>query len=864
MLPLACGLFLPASAATPSAANSYVTSGLVSLYDGTKNSQGGHNLNATVWEDLVSGYDLTVVKDSKSYFTNDGYHLNTAKCTFPTQIKDLINGNSFTVELLVKDFSPLATKYNNILTSSNDYLALFRRGETDALEFKYANEAASKRPKLPGAQNTLQNVLISITYTVGGNCTIYYNGVKQSTTASASAMGANDLFIGHTDSTRSFEMLYRSMRFYNRALSEAEVQANAVVDGMMNASNPGYVQIAQPVTNIVGDVAMTREINSTEELSAMMAGEKLPAAAIYTVNDQLKVLDETGSAFADFDEVLSETNYQILPIVIPVDSATVDALTDHLKKINFSDVCVLSDSPALVNLARTKLPTLRGAIDFTEKYKDSTALTETDCNDIRRIVKTNAAATALLPASLATRETVQYLYDGQVTSWVRISDTPDATERYHALLSGAVGVISDDTQGLLAIACEELTQSTMTRTPLNVGHRGIPSQAPENTIEGSLRAFELGANCIEMDIYLTTDGKIVVMHDSTTGRTCNKDLTVESSTWAQLSSVLVNKGFENDPTYKNCRIPLLEDYFKAFQGKDCRLFIEIKSNKTDIVPALKTLINQYDMYAQCSVITFKTSIMTAMREKYPEMSLGCLSDTIALDETDSDLDMKTVMNFIGAYNGTINPSKSVGCGQKALRASLMRGIGIFPYTYKGDISVYKNHFIWGYSALTGNNAESLGPCVLDFASTVASQTIQPGEAVDLSMAINTYNRDAIEPNDMKILFLDGKDCVTMNGHTLTAQKDGTASVVLGYTYSINGTPVSVYTQPIVLTIESEIPEEDVPPTPDSTPNPSNPSDPSDEPQKGAPIGLIVSIAAASVVVIVAAVGGVLVLRKKKH
>ena len=137
----------------------------------------------------------------------------------------------------------------------------------------------------------------------------------------------------------------------------------------------------------------------------------------------------------------------------------------------------------------------------------------------------NKAYTAVLNASALTQENVQQLYGLLVTTWVYAADELDTVAAYDAILSGAVGIISDDTATLLDVACNKLPENTMTRMPLNVGHGGMPAYAPINTLEGSIAAYEAGADCIEMDLMLTKDGVVIANHDATT-TTCNKELTV--------------------------------------------------------------------------------------------------------------------------------------------------------------------------------------------------------------------------------------------------------------------------------------------------------------------------------------------------
>ncbi len=779
----------------------YVSDGLVSLYSGIKSGE-----QEAVWEDLIGDNDLPVNVSDKSYFNDAGLYVKGAQHNFPQPIVDLVNSNAFTVELSFDEFVSIGGSFNTFLNSKNDHFALFRRNSNDVLEFKFAANPGNERPTVPDGLNLIDHGTIAVTFEVGGKCCIYVDGDLMAEVAAPKAMGADNLFIGHAEGSKLFETTYRAIRFYNRVLTAEEIAQNAAADGTYGGSETGettptYISVAQPGTNIVGDVAITREVNSEAELTAMMAGKNLPAAAIYTVNDKLEILNGEGKAFSTFSEVLTTTEYKILPILIPSNTAAVDALATFVKTSKFSDFMILSEDAALVNTARTKMPTVRGAVDFTKAMDGVPNLTKERCLEIRRVVKSNAASVAVLPAAFARQEMVQYLYDNQINVWVRAADAMDEPTAYDALLSGAVGVISDDTATLLALACG-LPENTMTRQPLNVGHRGIPSKAPENTIEGALYAFEHGADCIEIDVYLTKDGEVVVMHDGTTGRTCNKDLPVEASTWAQLSELYVNKGYENHESYKNCRIPRLEDYLGCFQGTNCRLFIEIKSNKTEIVPAIKRLVDQYDMYGQCSVITFNVGIMETMRRDYPEMSVGALCSGY-LDEVDSDADMKAVMSFIGKTNATLNPSYS-GYGENAIRAALIRGIGVFPWTFRGNDSVYRNHFIWGYSGLTGDNADVLKRYVKSVVYT-NSQKLKADQTRDMELLVTYYDRrDGRLAADVTVL--SGGELITVEGSKITAGAiSGEVIILLSHTYRLGDQDVTLYTQPLTLTIDGMAP-----------------------------------------------------------
>ena len=124
------------------------------------------------------------------------------------------------------------------------------------------------------------------------------------------------------------------------------------------------------------------------------------------------------------------------------------------------------------------------------------------------------------------------------------------------------------------------------------------------------------------------------------------------------------------------------------------------------------------------------------------MSVGALCGGYP-DETDSDADMRGVMNFIGKYNATLNPSYS-GYGENAIRAALIRGIGVYPWTFAG--SSYNQYFTWGYSGLTGNTAGVLNRHTKRLTLTGAADgdSVSVGESLTLTLTAETYKRESAD------------------------------------------------------------------------------------------------------------------------
>ncbi len=833
---LLSSLAFPSSAA--GIADGYAQ-GIVSLYDGVQNTRDGHDPDAEVWEDLVGGNDLPITVDAVNRFNDEGLHLKSARHFFPQAIVNLVNGREFTVEMFLGELISLGNEFNTFINSSNDNFSLFRRLNTDALEFKFAANAPAERPTVAGALEMLPGSLVSVTYKVGGKTVIYVNGKKAAEASSPNAMGANDLFLGHPDVSRNYETTFRSVRFYDRALTAAEVLQNAQNDGVASdmPDAPDYVSVAQPATAIVGDIALVRRIDSAEELDTVVGSANKPSSVILRLNASAEITDADGGKICTVAEYLKKSNREILPIFETEDESAVNALSPVLSGLQFRDCAVMSKNPAVVRAARTAMPQIRGILDFTDTYAGKTALTAADLTSIRKSVKENLAYVAVLPLSAARKEAVQALYDSVVNVWVSAPDVPSETERYDALLSGALGVISDATDALLDSAAA-LPQHSMTRVPLNIGHRGLPSSYPENTLESAIAAYEAGADVVELDIYLTTDNEIVIMHDANTGRTCDRDLVIEKSTLGQLKSLTVNKGYENDGEKNYFEIPTLREYFEYFRDTDCRFFIEIKSAKPAIVPLMADLIEEYGMYDRCGVISFDANQLRETGLRYPEMSVGFLCSGI-LDEIDSDADMKSVMSSIGKLNATLNPSFS-GYGSGAIRAALLRGVAVYPWTFDGAAS--NSYMLWGYSGLTSNTATAMTNFIRTLSVTCDTEATV-GNTVPLLAQTTTYGRKTEEAKAAYTV-LAGNDIAKIEGNQITFTGEGTFTF---YASAENTRSIrySLFTQPITITVKAAetVPETAAPAAEDPGKNP-------DSDQTGSVLLIVGAVLGAAVIALI--------------
>lgn len=157
-----------------------------------------------------------------------------------------------------------------------------------------------------------------------------------------------------------------------------------------------------------------------------------------------------------------------------------------------------------------------------------------------------------------------------------------------------------------------------------IAHRGASYIAPENTRASVKLAWELGAEAAEVDIRLTADNKIVVIHDATTRRTGNMNKTILKSSYNELSNIDVGS-FKSD-NYTDERIPLLDQLLDEIpDGKI--LFIEIKSG-TEILKPLKELIYNKQFTSKLIIIAFDFETICKAKQIMPDIPAYWLLSSI--------------------------------------------------------------------------------------------------------------------------------------------------------------------------------------------------------------------------------------------
>lgn len=106
-------------------------------------------------------------------------------------------------------------------------------------------------------------------------------------------------------------------------------------------------------------------------------------------------------------------------------------------------------------------------------------------------------------------------------------------------------------------------------------HRGASGYAPENTLEAFELAVQQQADGVELDVQMSRDGELVVIHDETIDRVCDGTGDVRGYTLSELKGFHANRAF---PQYKNAKIPTLREVYELLKDTGLTVNVELKTS----------------------------------------------------------------------------------------------------------------------------------------------------------------------------------------------------------------------------------------------------------------------------------------------
>ncbi len=152
------------------------------------------------------------------------------------------------------------------------------------------------------------------------------------------------------------------------------------------------------------------------------------------------------------------------------------------------------------------------------------------------------------------------------------------------------------------------------------GHRGICALYPENTMLSYRKAVEAGVDQIEIDVNMTRDRKLVLMHDCYVDRTTERSGPIRSYTLDQIK--MMDAGSHKDYAYRGEKVPEFKELLEFIADTDVTLNVEIKDDTLEAVDATVRELFDYGMQDKFVIACFDANIIQYAHQKYGVMTQG--------------------------------------------------------------------------------------------------------------------------------------------------------------------------------------------------------------------------------------------------
>lgn len=157
-----------------------------------------------------------------------------------------------------------------------------------------------------------------------------------------------------------------------------------------------------------------------------------------------------------------------------------------------------------------------------------------------------------------------------------------------------------------------------------IAHRGASGYAPENTMEAFELAVKQKADGIEIDVHLSKDNQVIIMHDETINRTTNGHGYIKDYTFEELQSFNANNDMAD---FTFCHIPRLEELLELIKESNTLLNIELKTDQIhykNIEEIVLELVKQYKVEHLVFYSSFNHYSMTKIKELDSNAKIGLL------------------------------------------------------------------------------------------------------------------------------------------------------------------------------------------------------------------------------------------------
>jgi glycerophosphoryl diester phosphodiesterase len=222
-----------------------------------------------------------------------------------------------------------------------------------------------------------------------------------------------------------------------------------------------------------------------------------------------------------------------------------------------------------------------------------------------------------------------------------------------------------------------------------IAHRGASYLAPENTVAAANLAWELGSDAVEVDVFLSLDNRVMVIHDKDTKRTAagKKNMVIKDSPSLVLRELDV--GSWKDSKYKGEKIPFISEIIATVpDGK--LLVIEIKVG-SEILPHLKREIEKSGKLDQMVFISFGWETILDTKKEFPNNKCYWLSSSKQGLKTKIDEAAKAGLEGINLHYNIVD--------EEVMRMAAARNLEVLVWTVNDPV-IAKKMTDMGVKAIT--------------------------------------------------------------------------------------------------------------------------------------------------------------------
>ena len=180
--------------------------------------------------------------------------------------------------------------------------------------------------------------------------------------------------------------------------------------------------------------------------------------------------------------------------------------------------------------------------------------------------------------------------------------------------------------------------------PKLIGHRGVKDLKPENTIESISTAFDIGLQCVEIDVKISKDNIPLLLHDDTLDRTTNGSGLVCDFTFDEINKLDAGYYFYNLKT--DIKVPSLRTVLDLVKKNQKYLNIELKPNEKYEALNIKKVLEEIkkSSYEKIYFSSFDLSSCIALKENSPDLLCGFLNDDF------NQFNINETINICKKYN----------------------------------------------------------------------------------------------------------------------------------------------------------------------------------------------------------------------